>query len=135
MSFLMIVHGGFVHKIITFPDLVVVCGMHNVIKDFDQLLQWTATKPQLLSYDTSFNFYVATLLLRNVYLKKKTTKHSWRIAADEVPALVKGKIKVTTCDRWRIGNMQRHWSTFVVSSTSPVLEPHYLSSKVLAMKS
>ena len=31
--------GGFVHKIITFPDLVIVYGMRNVIKEFDRPLQ------------------------------------------------------------------------------------------------
>ena len=43
--------------------------MRNVIKDFDQLLHSTATKPQLLLYDTSFrlgDFYVPALLFRNV---------------------------------------------------------------------
>ena len=57
------------HKIITFPDLVIVCGMSNVIKDFDRLLQSSATQPQLLSYDTTFqlgDFYVSTLPFRNV---------------------------------------------------------------------
>ena len=53
--------GGFVHKITMFSDLVIVCGMRNVIKDFDRLLQSTTTQPQLLSYDTTFqlgDFYV-----------------------------------------------------------------------------
>ncbi len=65
----------FVLKIITFPDLVVVCGVKRFLIESNRLLALHSTLPnaQLLSYDTTFqlgDFYVSPLLFRNTLFKK-----------------------------------------------------------------
>ena len=60
---------GFVLKISTYPDLVVVCAMKSMVVEMEGVLQSRAV-PQLLSYDTTFqlgDFYVSTLLFRNTF--------------------------------------------------------------------
>ena len=42
----------FVQKIVTYPDLVVVCGLEPMFKNLNRLL--TITEGQLMSYDTTF---------------------------------------------------------------------------------
>ena len=62
----------FIHKIVTFPDLLVVCGLKHMLKEVNRLLQ-VQSFSQLLSYDTMFqlgDFYVSTLLFRNVLFDK-----------------------------------------------------------------
>ena len=59
---------GFVHKIITYPDLVCICGLSSVLSEANKVLQ-LKDPGQLLSYDTTFqlgNFYVSTLLFRHL---------------------------------------------------------------------
>ena len=58
---------GFVLKITTYPDLVVICANKCMVTDFESVLQLNAHS-QLLSYDTTFklgDFYVSTLLFRH----------------------------------------------------------------------
>ena len=58
---------GFVLKITTYPDLVVVCGMKSMIVEMESVLQNEA-RSQLSSYDTTFqlgDFNMSTLLFRN----------------------------------------------------------------------
>ena len=60
---------GFVLKISTYPDLVVICAMKSMVVEMEGVLQSHAM-PQLLSYDTTFqlgDFYVSTLLFRNTF--------------------------------------------------------------------
>lgn len=62
----------FVHKITTFPDLVVIFGLKSVMVDMEQVLQLSSAS-QLLSYDTTFqlgDFYVSTLLFRHTLFKE-----------------------------------------------------------------
>ena len=59
---------GFIAKIITYPDLVLICGSKNMARELDQLLQCQSPAPQLLSYDTTFqlgDFFVSPLLFRH----------------------------------------------------------------------
>ena len=62
---------GFVWKIITFPDLVCIFGLKEILEEFDKVLQLEHGS-QLLSYDTTFqlgDFYVSTLLFRHIVFK------------------------------------------------------------------
>ena len=40
---------GFIAKIITHPDLVLICGSKNMARDLDQLLQCQSPAPQFIS--------------------------------------------------------------------------------------
>jgi len=60
---------GFVAKIITYPDLVVVCAHPKVLDEMNNLLQIGNTGGQLFSYDTTFelgDIYVSALLMCHV---------------------------------------------------------------------
>lgn len=60
---------GFVSKIITYPDLVIVCGHSNLLNEMNNLLQIGAIHGQLFSYDTTFelgDIYVSALLMRHI---------------------------------------------------------------------
>lgn len=61
---------GFVAKIITYPDLVIVCGHPKILNEMSNLLQiGSSTQSQLFSYDTTFelgDIYVSVLLMRHV---------------------------------------------------------------------
>ena len=65
----------FVHKIITFPDLLlVICGIKHFLIECNRLLALHSTLPssQLLSYDTTFqlgDFYLSPLFFRNTLSK------------------------------------------------------------------
>ena len=51
---------GYIHKIITFPDLVCVCGMTELLEECDRVL-FVGSDQQIVSYDTTFqlgDFYV-----------------------------------------------------------------------------
>ena len=57
--------GGYVSKIVTYPDLVVVCALPALLNETNRVLQLKSSSSQLLSYDTTFqlgNFYVSVLL-------------------------------------------------------------------------
>ena len=57
---------NFVWKIVTFPDLVCICGLDEIAEDANKLLMLSNTF-QLLSYDTTFqlgDFYVSPLIVR-----------------------------------------------------------------------
>jgi hypothetical protein len=59
---------GFIHQIFTYPDLVVVAGLQEMLDTLGQCLS-SKCKHQLLSYDTTFSlgeFYVSPLLFRHV---------------------------------------------------------------------
>ncbi len=103
---------NFILKIITFPDLIVICGFKELMKEVNKLLQLGSTG-QLLSYDTTFklgDFYVSTFLFRNLLFKsssvmpalimlherKLSSTHSEmaRFVASELPCLANGKNKI-----------------------------------------
>lgn len=103
----------FVYKIVTFPDLIIVCGMKSLLRECDRLLSIKMTAPQLLSYDTTFqlgDFYVSALLFRNTLFKsspvmpimfviherklKSTHDEMMKIIAQQLPYLVDGTNKV-----------------------------------------
>ncbi len=103
---------NFILKIITFPDLIVICGFQELMKEVNKLLQLGSTG-QLLSYDTTFklgDFYVSTFLFRNLLFKsspvmpalimlherKLSSTHSEmaRFVASELPCLANGKNKI-----------------------------------------
>ena len=103
---------GFVLKISTYPDLVVVCAMKSMVVAMEGVLQSRATS-QLLSYDTTFqlgDFYVSTLLFRNTFFtscpvmpaffliheRKFKSVHSefMKIVGEMVPSLCIGSEKI-----------------------------------------
>ncbi len=60
--------GGFVKVIMTYPDMIVVCGHEKLLIELNNLLQIESIQPQLLSYDTTFqlgDFYLSPLLFRH----------------------------------------------------------------------
>ena len=64
---------GFVHKTITYTDLACVCGLDQILKEANHILQLNEPG-QLLSYDTTFqlgDFYVSALLLRHTIFEEK----------------------------------------------------------------
>ena len=57
----------FVWKITTFPDLLCICGLKELLTEFDRVLN-VESRRQLLSYDTTFqlgDFYVSPVLFRH----------------------------------------------------------------------
>ena len=63
---------GFVWKIITYPDLVCICGLQEVLEDADKILMLQHDS-QLLSYDTTFqlgDFMFRPSLSGTQYLKR-----------------------------------------------------------------
>ena len=59
---------GFVSKIVTYPDLIIVCGIPKMLNEIENLLHTDVHSPQLLSYDTTFqlgDIYVSVLLMRH----------------------------------------------------------------------
>ena len=105
---------NFIHKIVTYPDLVVVCGLKLMLKEVNRLLQLDSSNcNQVLSYDTTFqlgDFYVSPILFRNVLFTKSpvmpamfllherklksTHNELMRIFAKEVSCLVHGKYQI-----------------------------------------
>ena len=63
---------GFVHKIITFPDLTCICGSSSILNEANKVLQ-LKDPGQLLSYDTTFqmgNFMFQHSFFVTSYLKR-----------------------------------------------------------------
>ena len=60
---------GFVKTITTYRDLVVICGPHRVICELDSVFHLVSDCPQLLSYNTTFqfsDFYLSAPLFRHM---------------------------------------------------------------------
>ena len=102
--------GSFVKTITTYPDLVLVCGLDEFTQELDMLLELASEKPQLLSYDTTFqlgDFYVSPLLFRHTMFTEspvipamflvheckfqKAHEQFMQHVAEFVPSLIKGK--------------------------------------------
>ena len=113
----------FVWLIQTFPDLVCVCGIKEILDQLDRVLLIESANPQLLSYDTIFqlgDFYVSTLLFRHTIFKespvipalfliherKFQTTHEilFRIANEKVPSLAKSVCPIVTDEEKAINN-------------------------------
>ena len=63
----------FVWTIQTYPDVIVVCGMKDIMDQMDRILQIESQSKQLFSYDTTFNigdFFVSPLLFRHTIFKE-----------------------------------------------------------------
>ena len=59
----------FIYKIVTFPDLIIICGLKVVVQELNRVILAATRIPVVLSYDTTFqlgNFYVSPLLFRHV---------------------------------------------------------------------
>ena len=102
---------NFVHKIITYPDLVVICGLKPMLKEVNRLMQiQSPDASQLLSYDTTFqlgDFYLSPLLFKNILFSKPLVmpavillherkfkschEELMRAVACEIPSLFNGK--------------------------------------------
>ena len=60
---------GFIRKIETYPDLVVMCAFQSLMDELNRIIQAELDIPILLSYDTTFSLgdiYVSPLLFRHV---------------------------------------------------------------------
>jgi len=105
--------GSFVRVIMTYPNLIVVCGHEKLLIELNNLLQIESIQPQLLSYDTTFqlgDFYLSPLLFRHtlflrspvipalflIHERKFQLVHDTLMqqAAQLIPNLVRGKQKV-----------------------------------------
>ena len=63
---------NFIWKITTFPDLLCICGLEEIISEFDRVLH-VDSKHQLLSYDITFqlgDFYVSPLIFRHILFQE-----------------------------------------------------------------
>ena len=63
---------GFVAKVVTFPNLLVMCGSKNITIEMEKVLSLTSPLPQLLS-NTTFqlgDFYLSSILFRHTVFKK-----------------------------------------------------------------
>ena len=63
--------GRYVSKIVTYPDLVVVCALPALLNEAKRVLQLKSYSLQLMSHDTTFqlgDFYVSVLLFRHLCL-------------------------------------------------------------------
>ena len=99
----------FVHQIITYPDLVVVCVLRVMLAETNRVLK-LGSSSHLMSYDTTFklgDFYVSPLVFRNAIFKKSpvmpaifmlherklksTHNELMSSTARELPCLVSGK--------------------------------------------
>ena len=63
---------GFISKIVTYPDLIIVCGIPKMLIEIENLLHTDLHSPQLLSYDTTFqlgDIYVSVLLMRHTLFR------------------------------------------------------------------
>ena len=105
---------GFVWKITTFPDLICICGLQEILDELDRVLVLHSPS-QLLSYDTTFqlgDFYVSPFIFRHVVFKQRpcipamfliherkfTATHQEILKAciEKVPSLLKVKCPLVT---------------------------------------
>ena len=60
---------GYVSKIVTYPDLLVICGLKSILSELNWIISTGIQSLILLSYDTTFklgDFYVLPLLFHHV---------------------------------------------------------------------
>ena len=66
--------GDFVSKIITYPDLIVICGLKGLKQELDRLILSAPDDPVLMSYDTTFqlgDFYLSPVLFKHVLFESQ----------------------------------------------------------------
>lgn len=64
---------GFVRKIVTYPNLICVCGLEEIVEEMNRILLLNENG-QLLSYDTTFqmgDFYVSSLIFRHLLFEQQ----------------------------------------------------------------
>lgn len=64
---------AYIRKIVTYPDLTLVCGLQEIVDEFNNIMVLTH-EGQLLSYDTTFqlgDFYVSPLIFRHLLFNEK----------------------------------------------------------------
>ena len=118
----------FVWVIQTYPSLICVCGMQEVLDQLDRLLLVDSPSQQLLSYDTTFqlgDFYVSPLLFRHtlftespvlpalflIHERKFETAHEqlFKLAGSKVTALTRKPFPVVTDEEKGIVNaIEKH---------------------------
>lgn len=67
---------SFIHVITTFPDLIVVCGLLEIVQELKLCLQTSPKNQQHLSYDTTFNmgdFFVSPIIFKHTMFTQKPT--------------------------------------------------------------
>lgn len=67
---------GFVHKIETYPDLLIICGLHSLMEELNRIILAELEIPNLLSYDTTFclgDVYVSPFLFHHVLFESSPT--------------------------------------------------------------
>jgi hypothetical protein len=128
---------GFVAKITTYPDLVLICGLQTMTKELDNLIQSSLSSPQLLSYDTTFqvgDFYLSPLLFRHtaftsspimpvaflIHERKFQSAHEelMKHISVVVPSLSKSKTPIPVVTDDELGCVMQSTSTYLAS---PVL--------------
>ena len=63
-------------KSFIYPDLIVICGLDELVHELGLILQIDSECSQLLSYDTTFqlgDFYLSPLLYRHTLLSNSPT--------------------------------------------------------------
>ena len=116
---------GFVRKIETYPNLVVVCGLKSLMNELNRIIQAELDIPILLSYDTTFSLgdiYVSPLLFRHVLFDsspvvpaafllherkfESTHENFMSLVKKELPSLVsiKSPIPIVTDDEQGVCN-------------------------------
>lgn len=119
----------FVHKIVTFPDVIVICGLKQMLVEVNRLLQLKSQDAQLLSYDTTFklgDFYISPFLFHNVLFQrnpvmpaifmiheqklKSTHDELMMIVANELSSLVHGTqtISMVTDEEKGFSSIEEH---------------------------
>lgn len=64
---------GFIWKITTYPDLLCIIGLQEILEEADRVLSLKSNS-QLLSYDTTFrlgDFYVSPFLIRHTFFNER----------------------------------------------------------------
>lgn len=107
---------GFIWKITTYPDLICVCGLHEILEELEKVVALKATPgTQLLSCDTTFqlgDFYVSPLTFRHTVFKerpcipamfliherklKETHQEMFAESVKQIPALKKATCPLVT---------------------------------------
>ena len=104
---------GYVSKIVTYPDLLVICGLKSILSELNRIISTGPQSPILLSYDTTFklgDFYVSPLLFRHVLFEQNPTipaafvvherkfqsvhEEFMKFVSQQLPALSSGKVSV-----------------------------------------
>ncbi|SMN01977.1 hypothetical protein SPONN_284 [uncultured Candidatus Thioglobus sp.] len=104
----------FIWKITTFPDLICICGLKELLAEFERVLN-VESKCQLLSYDTTFqlgDFYVSPVIFRHslfeenpcipamfvIHERKFTDTHQemWKECCKRVPSLATTEFPIVT---------------------------------------